>query len=70
MDRNTKMVREYANRQDFATDEQLLSRQGWSVQSSVNQEERKDVLTRIRSFFTRATSESSFVVTYHRSNPS
>jgi hypothetical protein len=60
MERKTKMVREYINQQAFAADEQTL----WSVESTVNPHAKQNLLTRIRSLFTRKATR--LVVTYHR----
>jgi hypothetical protein len=64
MERKTKMVREYINQQAFAADEQTLGLEGWSVESTVNPHAKQNLLTRIRSLFTRKATR--LVVTYHR----
>jgi hypothetical protein len=64
MERKTTMVREYINQQAFAADEQKLGLEGWSVESTVNPHTKQDLLTRIRSLFSRKATH--LVVTYYR----
>lgn len=64
MERKTTMVREYINRQAFTADEQKLGLEGWSVQSTVNPHEQQGLLARIRSLFSRKT--TNLIVTYYR----
>lgn len=68
MERATEMVREYGDEQDFHTDEQKLGREGWSVQSAVNQAETHGLLNRFLSRFS-APRQPHFVVTYNREKP-
>ncbi len=64
MARKTTMVREYINQQAFTTDEQKLGLEGWSVESTVNPNEKQGLLTCIRSRFNRKATR--LIVTYYR----
>lgn len=68
MERKT-MVREYDTEQDFHVDEQKLSREGWSVEPSVNQGQTPGLIERIRARFTRGATPARLVVTYTRQQP-
>lgn len=46
MQRRTTMVREYINQQAFATDEQQLGREGWSVESTASPNAKQGFLPR------------------------
>lgn len=69
MARTTELVRTYATRDDFTLDEQVLGQQGWSVQSTVR-EQQQGLLHRIRSLFSSTPAPAPIVVTYYRPNPS
>jgi hypothetical protein len=68
MEHTTVLVREYADEQDFHTDEQKLGREGWSVQSTANGAEKQSLLMRIRARFA-PTQAARLVVTYQRQVP-
>ncbi len=53
MERQTTLVRAYIKHQTFASDEQRLGLEGWSIQSMVNPYAQQGLLARIRSRFTR-----------------
>ena len=67
--KRTTMVREYVSEQEFHTDEQKLSREGWSVEPTMRQEPKQGLFDRMRSRFTRKP-QPSLVVTYSRQQPS
>lgn len=74
MERKSVMVREYATRQEFNLDEQKLSREGWSVEPTVNDAPQLSLLARIKSRFVRpataaTAAPAAFVITYSRTRP-
>lgn len=70
MDRKTEMVRTYTSQHDFQVDEQKLSREGWSVEPTVSQDQRRGLLERIRARMRGVSTPVSLVVTYSRQRPS
>ena len=68
MEHTRTMVREYSRKQDFHTEEEQLGREGWSVESTVNNGLKRGMLNGILARLSRK--QAHFVVTYTRQQPS
>ena len=68
MEHASEMVKEYATKQEYHTDEQLLGREGWSVKTMANRYQKRSLIERIRARF--SPKPANIVVTYSRERPS
>ncbi len=68
MARATEMTREYTTTADFHTDELKLGQEGWSVQSTNDEQTKPSRLSRLMARFN--PKQQRIVVTYSRQRPS